>query len=494
MIARLLRLARNRASRAERSRAERSRTDAGAALITVMLIGVVLSSVVAVSVSNALSDLNRATSQLRRSTALQAAEAGLANYLAKLTEDHSYYAHFVHPGESTRNDGAGAIVAGGNTWTGAVTWTYPAFPDRWLAVPAIGGSSNGYEYNLQVTAPTSGVPTIKIVATGRKQNSPLEIRRIEADVRPASIADYMMITNKSISYGTAATTRGKVYAGINDAGTAQNVDHQGKAYASVYAEGSVTNTNIGATNMAASQLFDGAKEYDKTSNPTIRQALPSPILFSTFVTSFADVKAAASIAPGILLDDSSVAGWRLTFNANGTITIAKCAKSGGLNIAEAAPRCPAATETVRTVPSNGAIFAEQSVIVRGVVDGQFTVASNGDIVVGENVTYELAGNDVLGLIAQGSIYMAKWATNDLTLNAAVIAKSGSYQSWVSDFSHGTFTHVGAVATNLGGFMTMFNTRNYLYDPNLLFLQPPYYPVVGDAYVVQNYRELIPPVP
>ncbi len=469
----------------------RKRGERGAAMITVMLVGVVLSSVVAVSVSNALSDLNRAASQLRRTTALQAAEAGIADYLAKLAEDHAYFAHYVHPAESTRTSGA-TVLGAGSAWTGGATWTYPASPNAWRSLPTVAGSNNGYEYNVQITPPTVASPSVRIVATGRKKNATREMRRLEVEVRPSSIADYVMLTNQSISYGSAATTRGKIYAGFNNAGVGQSVNHAGNAYASVYAEGAVRNTSLGLSNMAASQLHDGAREYDSTSSPSIRSGLPSPILFSTFVNSIADVRSAAAVAPGLLLDDAATHAWRLTFNADATVTVTRCTRSGTSNLAAVAPTCNTATQTTVPVPSNGAIYVEQSVMVRGVVDGQVTVFSNNDVVVGEDVSYELPGDDVLGLIAQNYLYIAQWATTNLNLSAAIIARSGGYQSWSNDGSHGTYTHNGAVATNLGGAMSMFTTRNYLYDSNLLFLQPPYWPGVGDAYVIVGYRELVPP--
>ena len=50
---------------------------------------------------------------------------------------------------------------------------------------------------------------------------------------------------------------------------------------------------------------------------------------------------------------------------------------------------------------------------------------------------------------------------------------------------------GSTATNGGGSMSMFTRRNYNSDTNLLYLQPPWFPTVEDAYTVVLSREVKP---
>jgi type II secretory pathway pseudopilin PulG len=450
------------------------RDNSGMAMIIVTMVGMILMSVIAVSTSNSLNDLNNAARQSRRSSAFQAAEAGLDDYISKLTEDHSYYLHYVHPAESTRVSGA-TTVAGGSAWSGLATWTYPTHNQTWRSL------SNGFLYNLEITPPTIGSPNITIVVTGKAPNTN-ERRRLEAIVRTGSIADFQMVANRDIGFGSTATTTGKIYAGIDEFGVAHNVDHLGNAWASVFAEGDVTS-------LSGTRLHSPAKMYDKNTSPTIRSAVQSPIIFNTFTESMVDVKTAAGVS-GLLLDDSTVHGWRLQFTAAGTIVVNKCTRVGTYNLAQSAPTC-VAFSTV-PVPANGAIYVGQTAIVEGVVDGQVTVVSNADIVIGNNTSYELAGNDVLGLIAKNNVYVAQWSPNTLSINAALIAQTGEWRSWTfSNVKTGTFTHLGAAATNLGGGMSMFTTRVYTYDNNLLFLQPPFFPILEESYTLLDFRELNP---
>ncbi len=50
---------------------------------------------------------------------------------------------------------------------------------------------------------------------------------------------------------------------------------------------------------------------------------------------------------------------------------------------------------------------------------------------------------------------------------------------------------GSTATNQGGYMSMFTARVYDYDSTLLYLPPPWFPALEDAYTVKLFREVTP---
>ena len=169
-----------------------------------------------------------------------AAEAGIDNYLSKLVDDNQYYLHDVAAGESTRKTGATTVSSSCSatptpaTWTGGATWTYPNGKDAWCPL------GNGYEFNLQITGASASSPVVDIVATGRKAGSTSNYRILEEQVRPSSVADFQMLANADISYGSTASTYGKIYAGIDSSGVKHSINHQGTAYGNLYAEGSIT--------------------------------------------------------------------------------------------------------------------------------------------------------------------------------------------------------------------------------------------------------------
>ena len=250
----------------------RQRDESGAALIAVTILIVVLTSIIAVTTSNAINDLNRATKTERRNAAYSAAEAGVADYVAKVTEDPTYFLRFVHPAESTRRSPGGFTAVGASSWNGSLAWSYPSPNNLWRALP------NGFEYNLEIVPPATGLTGVKIIATGRKTGSPNDWRKLEAVVRPASVADFSFISNGDQSFGTGATTDGKMYVGVDSSGIAHDLNHRGNAYGSLFAEGQVVG-------MDASRLHNGAETFDSDSDPSIRSVVPTALNFNLFTNS-----------------------------------------------------------------------------------------------------------------------------------------------------------------------------------------------------------------
>jgi hypothetical protein len=445
------------------------REERGAAMVLVVILGGVLSLLGLLLITLVSNESNRSAQAVVRGAAFQAAEAAIDDYIAKLVDDPVYYSHFVHPGEATREEpGGGQVSAGsdgtaadGSPWTYDLTWTYPNGTDTWRALP------NGYEYSLQVTPPSAGSLSTKIVATGRKQGSTTDVRRVETLVRPSSLADFYRVVNGDVAWGSGATTNGKIYAN-------GDIDHDGTATANMYAEDDISGSYT---------LQNGAQAYDST---TIRSQIPEPINFANFLTSFVDVQRAADLG-GIYLDDPSKAGWRLIFQANGSVDVQSCTLTGGDPLAETAPTCGATTNYA--MPANGAIYAAQTAVVSGQVNGRVTVASNDEIVLAGNISYVSASDDVLGLACVNDFVIAAWVPFNLTWSGSVLSQSGTWRTYLSDGSHGTMNFSGSAATESGGNMTMFDFRNYGYNSNLLFLPPPWFPTVGEAYTIALFREL-----
>jgi hypothetical protein len=144
------------------------------------------------------------------------------------------------------------------------------------------------------------------------------------------------------------------------------------------------------------------------------------------------------------------------------------------------------------------------VIVSGTVNGRVTIGSAADIYIGSNLGYAQNGDDVLGLVASHSILIPQWAPSTLSWRAATIAQSGTFRSYgydsqtkqsepnyVGDGSSGTMTFTGSTATYGGGSMSLFSARVYQYDNSLLYLPPPWFPTIQDAYTMVLSREVGP---
>jgi hypothetical protein len=460
----------------------------------VMAIGmVVLLSVLAVTLIDVMQgEAARSRTEVRRDAAFHAAEAGVDDYIAKLIDDRLYVDHFVHPGEATRlSSASGRLVGAGQTWLQAdgSAWTYPNDKDMWYGASQLG---NGYEYDLEVFPPSAQSPFIRILSTGRPVNDTdvRDWRELETLIRPSSVSDFQMVADADITYGSTATTYGKIYAGIDGHNIAHSVRHDGIAYGDVYAEGHVTGNTT---------LMNGARRYDSSTTPSIRTMIRTPINFNNFLASLVDIRSAAG-AGGIVEDNPAVDAWWLTFAASGTVSIQPCMKNNAKPIGDRQPICGPATPLV--IPGNGAIYVAQPGIVAGIVNGRVTVGSAVDIYPGNNLSYAQSGDDVLGLVASHSVIVPQWAPTNLSWRAATIAQSGTFRSYgydgqlgqsepdyVGNGARNSMTFTGSTATYGGGSMGLFQTRVYQYDSSLLYLPPPWFPTLQDAYTIVLSREL-----
>lgn len=481
----------------------RTRDDRGAALVLTVMIAVVLAGLGVAAMTRATKEATLSGLEAERAASFEAAQGGVDDYIAKMTEDHQYYLHYVHPAESTRRRANGALVANGGVWPSTEsTWIYPSGRDRWKTL------TNGYEFNLQIVGPSAGVVATTIIASGRRTGSTRSLRTIEVQVRGTSVADFQMFAASDITVGSAATTNGRYYAGVDPANVTikHNVTHNGHANADVLAEGQVLGNPI----MGPDALkIDGLT----VSKPTLRQVIgPNPPLFNSFSTALSEVERASQGASGggLYLNDTTgtVAGWAIRFKSTGYLDVYSCTKNSGKNLADGTtaqrPVCNTTTpfKSNIAVPTIGAIYSQQTVMVSGAVKGRVTVVTQGDAILGDpigavtsnygSLSYVTPGQDVLGIIANLDVIVPYWSASDTSVVGAYIALTGARHSWNSDGSHNSFAHTGATASNKSPFMDMFATRTYNYDANLQFLQPPFYPVLEKAYSILRFREITPP--
>jgi len=452
----------------------------GFGMVLVVVVAAMLTLISVILIDQVRSESSRSVHQVYGGTSFQAAEAGIDDYVSKLVDDRLYYLHYVHPGEATRQSGATTVAAGG-AWSGVQSWGYPNGKDAWRKVPdgCLASDPQCYEYDLRVYPPDVNSKFVRIVAAGRKVGSTSDVHVIETYIRPSSLADYYRVVDGDVSWGSGATTNGKIYAN-------GNITHDGIATADIFAEQQISGSVV---------LQNGAQRYDIDSNPNIRAKIKNPIDFTSFLTSFTDIERASQLAGGINLPyNASKQAYRLSFKASGMIDIETCVQSGGNDVADVAPVCTFYNSL--PAPPNGAIYAYQDVIVRdaptgGGVKGRFTVASNDDIIVADNIHFVTSGQDVLGLVAKNNVYIAKYTPDPLTWSAGVIAQTGTWRArdWSSPLkSLMTFRGMSATADG-GSFAGMFATRDYGYDDSFLWLPPPWFPVVEDAYTVLFFREL-----
>jgi Tfp pilus assembly protein PilX len=437
--------------------------------------------------------------------------------------------------------------AWGTTWP---NWTYPtgqaaeAADTGWYTVTTPGaGVNQEFQYLIEVTPPNKSLIQneaqliTRVDVIGRPYNSTdySTWRTIETLLRPSSLADFQAFLATSETYGPSAVTTGPIFVGEDNSvpPIKGNLTHNGTAQANLYAEG-----NVGGT----TTYQNGATKYDQNTTPNALCKLNncSPVPFTTFTNYIGTVKTAAQNTGGIVLPatdntNSALSGqgyavdaWKLVFNAAGNVTITSCKDQTGFAdyTGTTAPSCGGtmfSSPPSTLSPGKFPIYSNTDVIVSGTVHGTVTVASADDIIYGGNTNYVADGTDVLGLEATNNIYIPEWAVHsvasagNITVYSAQFSLNGAFTAdpncnWTGgtnpngystcDASSSTCNPANTCTMTINGssalyggpsgpiLMTnLFSDRKYNYDNNLLYLPPPYFPTLPNAFTILVKRQI-----
>jgi hypothetical protein len=520
--------------------------DSGIALISVMFL-MALFVVVATSLTSLTSfETTRSGDTIRANNALQAAEAGMNVYIADLTEDTGFFLDYIAAGEArrTHNGAKYPTTAGANantnvalspSWGRTATWTYPSDITTDPGWRTLTGTS--YQYLIEVFPDSSQPNDIRVVAIGRptpSNTSPAsdtsEYAAVESYLNALSISDFQMLSASDFSYASSATTNGWVYATDNDSGTPAWVCSDGTATADLFTENTLSSyVEKGSGCNGKTTLVSPAREYASNSSPSIRTVINQPITFSDLRESPQIVASGGgdgaiqldAISNGIDLEPTTNVpnAWWFKFQTGGTVQVYSCMKAYTKQnnvytyypVEYSQPTCTLYhTYTLNSTTTD--IYTPEDVIVSGTVDGQVTIYTpgggkatsgddsyaNGDVVIGDNISYQTPGSDVLGLVANENLIIACWEPeNNLSWTGASIELNGRWEA-DSDTTlsprctttHNSMTFTGSTAVYGGSSMSAtFNTRTYDYDPTLRYLPPPDYPQIPSAFKVMYERQV-----
>lgn len=440
--------------------------------------------------------------KIARTQALHVAEAGVSYYRWLLYHEHEEYCN-------------GETCIGGPDYG-----PYGPYP----YIDSAGEGIVGY-YELYITPPAlNGSTIVKIKSVGWVADQPSSKRLIEVLCGIPSWTTYATMTNGAdwatagiFAYGSSAEVWGPVhsnYSCIRNEGIAHNIFTSSQTHCNN--EWGVHN-NVDPnfpTPIVPPELpnFLGGRDY----GPHIPIVSFSASVGSEYMNS---VYAKATSSDGLLFDPSNAGsaetgseaaywgcdaaglcdeGFHITFKADNKFDIRMISSESGnyeINTESGA--------TEYDVPPNSIIFVKHSVWV----DGQFSNGASGtratilafkdpidgandaNIIINDNTLYSnYDGSDALGLIAQQHVSFSEDCSNDVRVDAALLAKTG--RRYAPNFwpNKNSATIYGNTASFLKPYMsTGFNNRNYIYDNNLTFAPPPHYPSTGQ-YTFISWKE------
>lgn len=215
-------------------------------------------------------------------------------------------------------------------------------------------------------------------------------------------------------------------------------------------------------------------------------------------------------------------GYRLTFNANDTVTVRRVDDLTNLgvtpvNSADDSDDWALINDDdpyeTRTIPTGcGLIFVEDHVWVEGTIPSKVTLVAANVVNAGvepnayllNNIQYEVQdGTDGLTLIAERNILISPSAPNSMTLNGIFIAQGGAfgmnaYDSCTYADKTGTLTILGTTVSNkrtgtqwtsfCGSYHKGFQNRIDSFDRRIATDPPPFTPVVSQDYQFVDWKE------
>lgn len=392
---------------------------------------------------------------------------------------------------------------------------------------------------LTITPPPTGTTIVKIRSTGNVLADPSASRTIESQLAIASFAKFAFVSNGDMRFGEGTEVFGPIHSngGIRFDGLAHNTissalseyddpDHSGNNEFAVH-------THVNAPPSSGINDAFRPNEAPPTSPVPTRadvfeagRQFPVPAVDFTGLTSdLAQMKSSAQ-SSGRYFAGSGALGYKLVLKNNDKFDLYKvntlvsppgsCSNSQNqTGWGTWSVNGTTLLQSNQNFPTNGIIFVEDNLWVEGTINtARLTIASGKfpdnsstrtSITVNNDLKYtNYDGQDVLSLIAQKDINVGMVSENDLRIDAALVAQNGRVGRYYYStscksggnnwYTRSIITLYGMLATyNRYGFAytdgTGYDTRQIIYDANLLYGPPPSFPLTSDQYTILSWEEI-----
>ena len=347
-------------------------------------------------------------------------------------------------------------------------------------------------------------------------------RTIETQIRPSSLTDFQAFVATALAYASGATTTGPIFVGEDNSGNKYSLSHQGVAKANLYAEGTVSGRWLDSPERRSEVRLEHdsgrALQAEQLRARALHQLLEH-VLKGLRRRQLPRVRTPAGPPVTVLRHQRPEQRQRRGRRVVDPVPVERegdlhpVHEGSGLGEPQADLRqhahlrhhvgavhpadqrchllvCRRDRLRRRQGPDHGRDERQRS-----------TTAATS--------TQNTPGTDVIGEEAQGSLDVPQWAPNvnrNITIYSAQFSLNGAFESsptW-SGGTKGTMDFFGSTAVygvtpcsqTVGSDCTIIyfsgllrQTPIYNYDPNLLFVQPPYWPNLGNAFTILVQRQI-----
>lgn len=386
------------------------------------------------------------------------------------------------------------------------------------------GTTGTYTLTINGNESCGQLTSVDIVSTGASSEAPTVSRTVSARYARPSVGTYSYILNADVWAGSDRVILGPYHSnfGIRMDGTANS-----SVSSSISSWNCTSSFGCSPAQPTAPRIIGSGPNQ----NLWVPYAVPQ-VDFGDISANFGDLKTLAS-AEGLYYPRYSTStattspaywnGYRITFNANDTITVRRVSNTTLLSVTpvnsaeswntdRALVAVDAAYET-RAIPADcGLIFVEDNVWVEGTIPSKVTLVV-ADVVNANvtpnaylrgNIQYEATdGSDGFTLIAENNVLIAPNAPSDMTLNGIFIAQGGAFgmNAYLCASGYAVKDDLVILGTTVSNKRTGtqwttlcsgdhkgFQSRVDSYDTNVASDPPPFTPVVSNDYQLIEWRE------
>lgn len=370
-------------------------------------------------------------------------------------------------------------------------------------------------YSISVVPPDPYSTIVVVNVTGWTYKFPDLKRTVRVRFRQPAWSEYVLLCDSDIRIGEGTDVNGKVHAnrGVRFDAVGHNVvsssvatyddpDHGGGYEYGVHTHVDPIDPYPPAALPVRNDVFMAGRNF------------PVPIKdFDTILEDIADMKSesgctnvgsycsgdtnGAIVSSGGIYFNDANHGRHIILQADGTMRVSRVT-----NMSNDEVKNQSAFVTYN-IPDNGVIFVEDNVWVDGtindrrvtIVAANLTGGDSKDIYIEKDLTYtNYDGSDIIGLVAQRDIEITENSENNLKIDGVLLANAGRVgRDWKKNNYKDSVTIFGAIVTKLRyGFAytdgTGYANRYLIYDNNLLYYPPPYFPT-GTDYAIDSWEEL-----
>ncbi len=376
------------------------------------------------------------------------------------------------------------------------------------------------QFILDITPPPSGSTVVTVQSTGLVGADATIQKIIVAKFAIASFAQYAIAANDFLRFGPGTEVFGPIMSngGIHFDGLAHNLVSS--------AQTTTTDPDYNRTVWGVYTMLSPQDPYPPTPLPSRPDVFMSgrqigvPALDFTGMTQNLSTLQSLASSSGVYVTSSRAYGFDLVLNTTSSYAIYKvtaltsppryCSNPGQSGWGTWSIQSESLYKT-GPIPTNGIFFFNDNLWVRGQINNSRVTIASGvfpdnpttrtSITVNQNLQYtNFNGQDVISLIAQNNINVGLVSNDNLTIDGALIAQNGRIGRYYyssacgSNYIRSTITSYGMLGSNQRyGFAytdgTGYQTRNLIYDGNLLYGPPPSFPLTSGQYNQISWQEI-----